>query len=112
AVPAWHGARRELPFVFAGSSCASAGGAIAAIAPAAVSAPARRLAVVGAALELAAAKAMEDRLGELLAEPYREGRGGMYARAAKVATAAGGLLMAVAGRRRLGAVVAGSLLVA
>jgi len=111
-VPAWHGARRELPFVFAGGSCASAGGAIAALTPAACSRPARRLAVVGAVVELASVKAMEDRLGELLAQPYREGRGGTCAKAAKAATAAGATLMALAGRRRLGAIVAGSLLVA
>ena len=34
AVPVWHEARRELPFVFAGSSAASAGAACAMIAPA------------------------------------------------------------------------------
>jgi len=111
-VPAWHGARRELPFVFAGGSCASAGGAIAALTPAARARPARRLGIVGAALELAATKAMEDRLGELVGKPYHEGPAGRFAKAAKVATAAGAGLMAVAGRRRLGAIVAGSLLVA
>ncbi|HEX6701891.1 MAG TPA: NrfD/PsrC family molybdoenzyme membrane anchor subunit [Gaiellaceae bacterium] len=111
-VPVWHGARRELPFVFAGSSCASAGGAVAMFTPCAFAGPARRLAVVGAALELAATKAMEDRLGDLVGEPYHEDSGGMYAKAAKAATAAGGLLMAVAGRKRLGAIAAGSLLMA
>src|SRR5207248_2283427 len=98
-VPAWHGARRELPFVFAGSSCASAGGVIAPLTPSAASGPARRLAVVGAALELASAKTMEDRLGELVGKPYHEGSGGTYTTAAKTATAAGAMLMAVAGRR-------------
>ena len=111
-VPAWYGARRELPFVFAGSSCASAGGVVAALTPSAVSGPARRLAVAGAALELASTKAMEDTLGELVAKPYHEGSGGTYAKAAKAATTAGGVLMAVAGRRRVGAVLAGSLLAA
>jgi hypothetical protein len=111
-VPAWHGARRELPFVFAGGSCASAGGTIAALTPSKVSAPARRLAIAGAALELAATRAMEDGLGELVGKPYHEGRAGSYAKAAKVATAAGAALMVVAGRRRLGAIAAGSLLAA
>src|SRR5207247_2499740 len=74
--------------------------------------PARRLAVAGAALELASTKAMEDGLGELLAKPYREGPAGSYAKAAKAATAAGALAMGLAGRRRLGAVMGGSLLVA
>jgi len=111
-VPAWHGARRELPFVFAGSSCAGAGGLVAAVTPSAVSGPARRLALAGAALELASTKAMEDRLGELVGKPYHEGSGGTYAKTAKAATAAGAALMAVAGRRRFGAIVAGSLLAA
>jgi formate-dependent nitrite reductase membrane component NrfD len=111
-VPAWHGARRELPFVFAGGSCASAGGVVAALTPAHASGPARRLAIAGAALELASTKAMEDGLGELVGKPYHEGRAGSYAKAAKAATAAGGLLMAAAGRRRVGAIVAGSLLAA
>ena len=111
-VPAWHGARRELPFVFAGGACASAGGIVAALTPADSAGPARRLGVVGAALELASTKAMEDGLGELVGKPYHEGRAGSYAKAAKAATAAGGLLMAVAGRRRAGAVLAGTLLAA
>src|SRR5947209_8981411 len=111
-VPAWHGARRELPFVFAGSSCAGAGGLVAAVAPSAVAGPARRLALSRAGLELASTKAMEDRLGELVGKPYHEGSGGTYAKAAKAATAAGAALMAVAGRRRFGAIVAGSLLAA
>ena len=109
-VPAWHGARRELPFVFAGGAAASAGGAVAALTPAAAAGPARRLAIVGGALELAATKAMEDGLGELVGEPYRTGRGGTASKGAKAATAAGTALMALAGRRRVGAVVAGALL--
>jgi formate-dependent nitrite reductase membrane component NrfD len=111
-VPAWHEARRELPFVFAGSSAASAGGAVAALSPAAAAGPARRLAILGGALELAAAKVMEDGLGELVGEPYRTGRGGTYSKAAKAATVAGTALMALAGRRRLGACGAGILLCA
>src|SRR2546423_3615994 len=101
-VPAWHGARRELPFVFAGGSCASAGGVVAALTPAGAAGPARRLAIAGAALELASTKAMEDGLGKLVGKPYREGRAGSYAKAAKVATAAGGALMAGARPRGVG----------
>ena len=44
AVPAWHEARRELPFVFAGSAAASAGAAVALVTPARSAGPARRLA--------------------------------------------------------------------
>jgi len=109
-VPAWHEARRELPFVFAGGSAASAGGAVAALTPSRAAGPARRLAIVGGALELAATKAMEDGLGELVGEPYRTGLGGTLSKGAKAATAAGTALMALAGRRRVGAVAAGALL--
>ena len=109
AVPAWHEARRELPFVFAGSSAASAGAACALIAPPRAARPARRLAIAGAALELAAAAVMERRLG-FLAEPYKRGRAGALATAAKALTAAGALTMLVRGRHRGGAIGAGALL--
>ena len=109
-VPAWHEARRELPFVFAGGSAASAGGAVAALTPATHAAPARRLAILGGVLELAATKAMEDRLGELVGEPYRTGKGGTLSKAAKATTGAGLGIMALAGRRRAGAAVGGVLL--
>lgn len=73
AVPAWHEARAELPFLFASSSAASAGGLGLLAAPAGEAAPARRLAVAGALGEVAASRAMERRLGELAA-PYHRGR--------------------------------------
>jgi formate-dependent nitrite reductase membrane component NrfD len=111
AVPVWHEARRELPFVFAGSSAASAGAACALVAPPGSARPARRLAIAGAALELAAAGVMERRLG-FLAEPYKRGRAGALATAAKTLTAAGALTMLLQGRRRRGALAAGALLLA
>ncbi len=111
SIPVWHEARRELPFVFAGSSAASAGGACALLAPPGHAGPARRLAVAGAALELAAGRAMERRLG-MLAEPYRKGAAGFLAGAARALTAAGGLTMLLTGRSRRGAAVAGGLLLA
>jgi polysulfide reductase-like protein len=108
AIPAWHEARRELPFVFAAGSAMSAGSAVAL---AGGGAPARRLALAGAAGELASTIAMERRLGAL-GEPYHEGDAGRSARAAKVLTAAGGLVMAASGRRRAGAVAGGALMLA
>jgi hypothetical protein len=108
AIPAWHEARRELPFVFAAGSAMSAGSAVAL---AGGGAPARRPALAGAAGELAATIAMERRLGAL-GEPYREGAAGHAARAAKALTAAGGAVMAASGRRRVGAVAGGALMLA
>ena len=111
AVPAWHEAGRELPFVFAGSAAASAGAAAVLSTPAADAGPARRLVVAGALLELGAAGAMERRLGEL-GEPYRQGPAGRLARAAKACTAAGAGLVAAAGRRRALAAAGAALVLA
>jgi hypothetical protein len=107
AVPVWHEAGRELPTVFAGSAMASAGAAATILTPAADAGPARRLAVTGAAVELAAVAAMERRLGEL-AEPYHQGEAGRYARLARGCTALGAVAVAAAGARRRWAAVAGS----
>ncbi|WP_395103452.1 NrfD/PsrC family molybdoenzyme membrane anchor subunit [Actinomadura sp. SCN-SB] len=112
AVPAWHEAHRELPFVFCGSAAAAAAGLGLIAAPTGENAPARASALFGAALELAAELWMERRLGEQ-ARPYRTGRAGTLLRAARILTAAGiaGTSLA-AGRRRAVAAVAGGALVA
>lgn len=54
AVPAWHDAYPTLPFLFAGSTLTSAAGAALITTPVAQAGPARRLALAGAAMELAA----------------------------------------------------------
>jgi Polysulphide reductase, NrfD len=108
AIPAWHEARRELPYVFAAGSAMSAGSAVALVGG---GAPAKRLALAGAAGELAASRLMERRLGAL-GEPYREGAAGRFARAAKALTAAGAAAMAAGGRRRTGTTVGASLMLA
>jgi hypothetical protein len=112
AVPVWHEAGRELPLVFAGSALASAGAASTVLTPAADAGPARRLAVVGALVEVGAAGVMERRLGEL-AEPYHQGPAGRYARLARGCTLLGAAAMAAAGaRRRWAALAGGGLLLA
>jgi hypothetical protein len=105
AVPLWHEAGRELPFVFAGSAAASAGASAVLLAPPGDAGPARRLVVAGALLELGAAQAMERRLGEL-GEPYHQGPAGRLARLAKACTATGAGLVAAGGRRRRGVAAA------
>jgi hypothetical protein len=70
------------------------------------------LAIAGALLELAAAKAMEMRLGQLLGEPYRQGAAGRFTKLAKGCTAAGVAIVALGGRRRAGSAVGGGLLLA
>jgi hypothetical protein len=100
AVPIWHEARRELPFVFASGAAASAGAAAVIGTAAEAAGPARRLMIAGAFGELCTTRLMEERLGEL-AQPYREGRAGAYAKAAKAATATGATLAVVARRSPL-----------
>jgi len=111
AVPVWHEARRELPFVFAGSAAASAGAAAAIVTRPADAGPARRLAVLGVIAEGTASQLMEHRLGAL-AEPYRKGRGGIFAKLAKGLSVAGAAAMALRGRSRRGAVTGGVLVLA
>jgi hypothetical protein len=112
AVPAWHEAYREMPFVFVGSAAAAAGGLGMLTAPTAQAAPARRAALLGAATELAATGRMRQRLGPL-AEPMRQGTAGRLLRAAEVLTTAGALTAALAGRRsRVAAAMSGLALLA
>ncbi len=105
AVPVWHEARRELPFVFAAGAALSAGAATAAITPPAQAAPARRLAVGGAALELILKEVMEKRLGEHEG-PYEEGLPKQATRLTRACTLAGGTLLATRGARSRGAAAA------
>ena len=97
ATPAWHAAYPELPFVFAGSALASGAGVGLLGAPPDEAGPARRLAVAGAALELAGSHRIETSLG-LLSEPYAEGRAGRLLRSGRALTAAG-VAGALLGRR-------------
>jgi hypothetical protein len=112
AVPVWHEARGELPVVFAAGGGMSAGAAALVITPRRAAAPALRLAVGSAAVELAAVTVMERRLGAL-AKPYRDGLAANLGRAAKALTLAGaGLAAAGASRSRAAAIGAGALLTA
>lgn len=97
SVPAWHGGYREMPFLFASSAMSAAGGLGLLAAPLTELGPARALAAVGAVGEIAAAKTMERRLGEV-GEPYRTGKGGALLKGAEALTAAG-VAAAVVGRR-------------
>jgi hypothetical protein len=108
AIPAWHEAWHELPWLFVAGSAASAGGIAAALTPPEEAGPARRLTVVGAVAKLLAADRMEKRLGDL-GEVYREGRAGRCSRLSQWCTGAGAAIMLLFGRRRPGAVVGGTL---
>jgi hypothetical protein len=111
AVPAWHEGRREMPYVFAGSGATAAAGLALVTTPPGQTEPARRMAVLGAGLELGAFRLMVRRMG-LAAEPYGEGRAGVLVRGAEILTAGGAALAAIGGRRggRTLAAVAGAAL--
>jgi len=112
AVPAWHEAHQELPFIFTASAAASAGGLGMIVAPVHEAAPARRLAMYGALVELAASRRLEGRLG-LVGEPYRTGEAAGYLHRASTLTAAGTLGSMLLGRRsRIAAVLSGLALLA
>ena len=117
AVPAWHEAHREMPYLFAGSAASAAGGLAMLAVPAGQAGQATRFAVLGAATELTAKSMLLRRLGET-AEPYQTGRPGKLMEIAEVLTAAG-LAGAVLSRemrpgrsQRLTTAVSGAALVA
>ena len=112
AVPAWHEGHRELPFLFVGSAASAGAGFGLLAAPLTENAPARRLAVLGAAAELLAEQLLERRLG-MVAETMRTGTAGKRLKAAKALSFAGALGAATLARRnRLAAALSGGALLA
>lgn len=109
AVPAWHDAYRELPFVFVGSAATAAGGLGLLTAPQDEASPARRLATIGWATEAASSELMERRLG-MVAEPYQGGRGGRFMKAGKVLSALGVAGAHLGRRNHLATVASGAAL--
>jgi formate-dependent nitrite reductase membrane component NrfD len=112
AVPSWHDAHPFLPFVFTGSAAAAAGGLGMAFTPMREAAPARRFALVGAAVELAASRVLPSRMG-LVGEAYTTGHAHRLRTRSELLTAAGIVSTALLARRsRLGAVASGLALMA
>jgi Ni/Fe-hydrogenase subunit HybB-like protein len=112
ATPAWHEGHREMPFVFVGSAASAAAGLGLLGAPLDESAPARRLAVIGALTEITAVRLLERRVG-IVAETYHRGRAGTLMRAAEALTLAGLAGAVKTGHRsRLGAALSGAALLA
>lgn len=107
AVPAWHEAYREMPFIFAGSGATAAGGLAMLVTPAEQNGPARRMAVAGAAVEITAAEMLLNRLG-MVAEPYKQGRPGRLMSAARAMTAGAAVVSTLGGRSRVVSALAGA----
>lgn len=111
AVPAWHEGHREMPFLFAGSATAAAGGLGMLAARPGQGAQAAKFAALGASAELTAKRLLLRRLGPA-AEPYQKGRAGTMMRAAEALTAAGLAGTVLAGRNRAAAALSGAALMA
>lgn len=112
AVPAWHDAHRELPYLFTASATAAASGMALALGPTRENGPARHAAALAALGELAVHRALERRLG-LVAETYEEGRAGRLLRASRALTATGALTATLfAARHRTAAITSGLALLA
>ncbi len=111
AVPAWQEAHPYLPFVFTGSAAASGGGLGMLLTPVDQAGPARRLAFLGAGLEVAASRLLEQRLG-LVAEAYTTGKAHRMRRWAEYLTIGGALGALPAQRSRAAAALSGLALLA
>ena len=109
AVPAWHEARHDLPFLFAASAAASAGGVAVALAPPSEAGPARRVLAAGAVTELAAVEVLHRRLGPELAETYETGLAGRLGNWSRALTGLGAATAVTAGRRFRSLAVVGGL---
>src|SRR5260370_1414608 len=108
---AWHGARRELPYLFVGSAATAAGGlGLLAVTPERAR-PAARLAALGAAAELTAELLVDRRLGPA-AEPYRTGKSGALMRAGQFLAGAGTVTALLGRRSRAVSALAGAPLLA
>ena len=110
ATPAWHAAAGELPYVFAASAAASAGGLAMLGASVEQAAPARRMAVGGALLALGMERRMERSMG-ISAETLRRGKAARLMDASRALTVGGALgTIALGARHPVAARVAGASL--
>lgn len=112
ATPTWHGAHRDLPFVFAGSASLASGGLAMVTTGVDEAGPARRLAVFGVVGELVASRLMRRRMDPVAAEPLHDGRAGAMLRASEYLAIAGGIGTLFSGRRRGVAAASGLALLA
>jgi hypothetical protein len=98
AVPAWHEARRTLPFVFASGAALSAGAVAVAVTPPDHAKPARRMALGAAVADLGMKELMINQLGDR-GEPYHHGPAGTFRQLTRALIAAGAVVLARSGGR-------------
>jgi len=109
AIPVWHESHRLLPLVFGSGAALGSGAAVVIATPTGHAAPARRLALGAAALELGVTELMRKRLGEH-GEPYTRGDAARFANISRVCIVAGGALLAAKGASSRTAAIAGGAL--
>lgn len=112
ANPTWNAARDELPFVFVSSAALASGGLAMITTPVEEAGPARKLAVLGAAVEIVATKVMHRRMDPVAAEPLHHGQPGKLLKWSEILTVAGGVGALLSGRHRVIAIASGVSLLA
>lgn len=110
SVPAWSESRKHLPFLFASSASAAAGGLAMVTTPTEETGPARSLAVAGAIGDVTVTQAMEKQMDSVSHEPFSTGKAGVMLKTAEWLTVAGGLGALIAGRNRAAAAISGAAL--
>jgi Polysulphide reductase, NrfD len=109
AVPVWHESYRLLPFVYGAGAAQTAAAAALMTTPLEHAAPARRLAIAGALIEIGAKEAMHHQLGDV-GEPYKKGAGALFGHISRTCNLAGAALIARRGARSRAAAVTGGML--
>ncbi len=110
AVPVWHESHRLLPFVYGSGAAQTAAAFAVASTPPEYAAPARRLAIAGALIEVGVKEVMHHQLGDV-GEPYKKGAGARFGHVSRACNLTGAALLARRGARsRVAAAVAGALL--
>ncbi|PRY52910.1 polysulfide reductase NrfD [Knoellia remsis] len=107
ANPTWNAAHKDLPFVFVSSASLAASGLAMVTTPVRETGPARALAVMGVAGDVAAMKYMEGRMDPVAAEPLHHGHPGELLKWAERLAIAGGVGAVVLGRSRVGSALSG-----
>jgi hypothetical protein len=98
--------------VFVSSASLASAGLAMVTTPVAETGPARKLALLGVAGDLAATKLMEQRMDPVAAEPLHHGRAGRMLRWSQLLTVAGGAGTVLGGRHRAVAAASGLALMA
>jgi polysulfide reductase-like protein len=112
AVPVWHESYRLLPFVYGSGAAQTAAAVAVATTPPEHAAPARRLAVAGALIEVGVKEVMHHQLGEH-GEPYKKGAGSLFGHISRACNLIGAALLYRRGAHsRAASAAAGALLCA